>query len=81
MTSLFAGRILVVDDHELNLKLLQRVLELDGHGVTAETLSAAERAIAHEVPALIVLDLNLPDGDGLDLARRIKSEPRDGLVC
>lgn len=72
-----AGRILVVDDHDLNLKLLQRVLELDGHEVTAvSTLSAAERAIAREAPELVVLDLNLPDGDGLDFARKLKSDRR-----
>lgn len=77
MTSSSVDYILVVDDHELNLKLLKRVLELDGHTVTgAATLHAAERAIAPDVPALIVLDLNLPDGDGLDLARRLKSDPR-----
>jgi DNA-binding response OmpR family regulator len=52
------------------------VLELDGYNVTAvSTLSAADRAIARELPALVVLDLNLPDGDGLDLARKLK---RDG---
>lgn len=77
MTGTSAGRILVVDDHELNRKLLQRVLELDGHRVTAvSTLSAAEREIAHEVPELVVLDLNLPDGDGLGLARKLKADPR-----
>jgi CheY-like chemotaxis protein len=79
MTNSGLDHILVVDDHELNLKLLTRVLELEGHSVAAAgTLDAAERAIAEDPPALIVLDLNLPDGDGLELARRLKSDPRTG---
>jgi CheY-like chemotaxis protein len=71
------ARVLVVDDHELNLKLLQRVLELEGlHVIPAQTMHAAEQVLAEEVPALIVLDVQLPDGDGLDLARRLKRDPR-----
>jgi CheY-like chemotaxis protein len=71
-----SARVLVVDDHELNLKLLQHVLEYEGHEVVvADSLAAAERAFAEVTPALIVLDLQLPDGDGLDLARRIKAMP------
>ena len=55
--------VLVIDDHELNLRLLERLLELDGHQVrAANSLAAAERALAEEQPAMIVLDLNLPDG-------------------
>jgi two-component system, cell cycle response regulator DivK len=70
------ARVLVVDDHELNLKLLQNVLEYEGHEVVvADSLAAAERAFAQAKPALIVLDVELPDGDGLDLARRVKSMP------
>jgi CheY-like chemotaxis protein len=66
--------ILVVDDHDLNRKLLERLLELEGHNVTAVgSIAAAERAIAEAEPALIVLDLRLPDGDGLELARRLKA--------
>ena len=66
--------ILVVDDHELNLKLLTCVLELEGHDVIGATsLDDAQRAIKQEPPALVVLDLHLPDGDGLDLVRTIKS--------
>jgi CheY-like chemotaxis protein len=71
------ARVLVVDDHELNLKLLQRVLELEGMDVIpAASMRAAELALAEELPALIVLDLQLPDGDGLDLARRLKRDRR-----
>jgi two-component system, cell cycle response regulator DivK len=76
-----AARVLVVDDHELNLKLLQHVLEYEGHEVVvADSLAAAERAFAQAKPALIVLDVQLPDGDGLDLARRVKAMPQ-GESC
>ena len=69
-------RVLVVDDHQLNLKLLERVLELDGFAVVGvQTLAAAERAVAEQLPDLIVLDLQLPDGDGLALARALKARP------
>jgi CheY-like chemotaxis protein len=69
-------RVLVVDDHEFNLKLLARLLELEGHEVrSADSLAAAERALAEEQPAMIVLDLHLPDGSGLDLTRKLKSHP------
>jgi CheY-like chemotaxis protein len=70
------ARVLVVDDHELNLKLLQHVLEFEGHDVVvADSLASAERAFVETKPALIVLDVQLPDGDGLDLARRVKAMP------
>ncbi len=70
------GRILVVDDHDLNVKLLERLLEIEGHEVrAAASLSAAEQVLAEEQPAMIVLDLNLPDGSGLELTRKLKSHP------
>lgn len=69
------NRILVVDDHEQNLELLERLFELEGHEVRpARSISEAERAISEERPAMIVLDLNLPDGDGLELTRQLKSD-------
>ncbi len=75
------ARVLVVDDHDLNLKLLERLLEREGHAVRAvDSLAAAERALAEEEPSMIVLDLNLPDGSGLELTRKIKSEPRTASI-
>lgn len=75
------GRVLIVDDHDFNLKLLERLLQLEGREVrAADSLAAAERALAEEEPAMIVLDLNLPDGSGLELTRRLKSEPRTAAI-
>ena len=75
------GRVLVIDDHELNLKLLERLLELQGREVrAADSLAAAERALAEEEPAMIVLDLNLPDGSGLELTRKLKSNPQTASI-
>jgi CheY-like chemotaxis protein len=69
-------RILIVDDHEPGVALIERLLELDGHKVRAAgSLADAERALAEEQPAMIVLDLNLPDGSGLELTRRLKAHP------
>jgi len=74
-------RVLVVDDHDFNLRLLERLLEREGREMrAADSLAAAERALAEEEPAMIVLDLNLPDGSGLDLTRKLKSEPRTASI-
>jgi two-component system cell cycle response regulator DivK len=62
-------RILIVDDHEPGVALIERLLELDGHKVRAAG------ALAEEQPAMIVLDLNLPDGSGLELTRKLKAHP------
>jgi two-component system cell cycle response regulator DivK len=75
------GRVLIVDDHELNLKLLERLLEREGREVrAADSLAAAEQALAEEEPAMIVLDVNLPDGSGLELTRRLKTEPSTASI-
>jgi len=79
--SSISSRILVVDDHELNVALLERLLELEGHEVrAANSLAAAERVLAQERPAAIVLDLNLPDGNGLELTRKLKSHPMTAMI-
>ena len=75
------GRVLVVDDHDFNLRLLERLLEMEGRQVrAADSLAAAEQALAEEEPAMIVLDMNLPDGSGLELTRKLKSEPRTASI-
>jgi CheY-like chemotaxis protein len=71
------ARILVVDDHALGRKLLERLLERDGHQVTAvASLGAALTVASDRTPDLVVLDLNLSDGDGLQLAAALRADPR-----
>ncbi len=75
--------ILVVDDNELNLKLAQQILTVDGYHVTsaARGEQAIEMACAHR-PDLILLDIRLPDIDGLEVLRRLRSLPetKDVLI-
>ena len=66
-------RILVVDDEPNILGTLAPLLRTRGYEVfTARTANAARDAIARDQPDLIVLDLGLPDADGVDLCREIR---------
>jgi len=59
--------ILVVEDDASLLRSLLVTLKAAGYGaIGAETLSEARRMLAHYKPHAILLDLGLPDGDGLD---------------
>jgi DNA-binding response OmpR family regulator len=66
--------ILVVEDHEATRTFLADNLCADGYEVLeAETLADAEVLLATRFPDLALLDLTLPDGDALDLIRRVRS--------
>jgi CheY-like chemotaxis protein len=67
-------KVLVVEDHPTDLKLMSAVLSVNGH-IVRGTTSAEEAvdAIAMEKPDVILLDLRLPGMDGLTLARRLKA--------
>lgn len=65
--------ILAVEDIPANLALLHAVLEPAGYVIRdAMTLQDARRALHQGRPDLILLDVRLPDGDGLDLAREMQ---------
>jgi two-component system cell cycle response regulator DivK len=77
LTTQRTGPVLVVDDQPLHCRLLERILEIEGYeALVANSIAEAEEIVADEVPALVVLDVRLTDGDGLALARRLKSDPR-----
>jgi CheY-like chemotaxis protein len=70
-----AERILIVDDNPTNLKLVTYLVRANGYEVTtAGDAGEAMAAIASSRPALILMDLQLPGIDGLELTRRLKAD-------
>jgi DNA-binding response OmpR family regulator len=72
-------RVLVVDDDRTVSDVVRRYLERAGYQVThAGDGAAALAAVAHDQPDLVVLDLMLPEIDGLEVCRRLRADP-DGV--
>jgi CheY-like chemotaxis protein len=69
--------VLHVEDNPVNVKLVERALARrpDVRLLSATRADAGLRAAAAARPDLILLDLNLPDGSGHDLLRRLRGEP------
>jgi CheY-like chemotaxis protein len=69
-------KILIVDDNPTNLKLVAYLMSANGYEVTtAQDADAALSAIAKSPPRLILMDLQLPGIDGLELTRKLKADP------
>lgn len=70
-----SARILIVDDHPINLKLAAELLEFSGHRVErAVDAESALTSIRATLPQLVLLDLQLPGMDGLTLVRLLRTE-------
>lgn len=68
--------ILIVDDNPTNSKLARVLLQSEGYVVrTAADANEALQVLAEFVPRLILMDLQLPGIDGLELTRRLKADP------
>lgn len=69
--------LILEDDIELNRGLCT-AFKNDGKSVVSvRTIKSAEEQLSILTPALVLLDINLPDGSGLDLLRKIKSQKPD----
>jgi DNA-binding response OmpR family regulator len=74
-------RILIIDDDADLNALLTEYLSRFGHELkSAITASQGMAALRHEIPDLVILDIMLPDKDGLSLCREIREEYRVPIV-
>lgn len=70
-------KVLCVEDNAVNMILVERIVEAEGHElVKAEDGHTALSLLEDLVPDIILLDINLPGIDGLELARQFKANPR-----
>lgn len=68
------GRVLIVEDDEALTPLLRVSLEKVGHVVaSAKDIRSGREALAGSLPDLLLLDLSLPDGNGLEFLREIRT--------
>ncbi|MFV9503458.1 MAG: diguanylate cyclase [Oscillochloridaceae bacterium umkhey_bin13] len=75
------GDILVVDDTPANLRLLTQVLQ--GAGYRVRTVTTGARALSvvrQQLPALLLLDVRLPDIDGVTLCSQLKADPLTSAI-
>ena len=74
-------RILLVEDNEDTLRYLSQILTRRGHVVqTADHLAAALRAMSEGTFDLLLTDMELPDGSGLDIMRALDGRTIPGIV-
>jgi two-component system cell cycle response regulator DivK len=68
--------VLIVDDNAVNLELLRVVLELEGYDIRAATSAEEALSMLKDFrPRVILVDIQLPGMDGLELTRRLKADP------
>ncbi len=77
----FPSKVLVVDDDPEIVTFLSTLLELEGiESSVATSAAAALEQVQQGRPDLVLLDIAMPDRDGIDLCKELKSDPRTAEV-
>ena len=73
--------VLVVDDNDMNLTLVAKILELEGYRVVvARNGREAIHAVELSMPDLAILDVMMPDMDGYELCQKLRQPPLNVVV-
>ncbi|MEK7336353.1 MAG: response regulator transcription factor [Nitrospirota bacterium] len=81
MSTASAKKVLIVEDEKDILQLVKLYLEKEGYRtVTASTGSEGLAQVRTEKPDLVVLDLMLPEIDGLEICKRLRSAPDTAML-
>lgn len=72
--------ILCVDDEPVNLVILEELLQENYELMTAKSGEGCLQQVAVQTPDLILLDVNMPDLDGLETCERLKSDPETAEI-
>ena len=76
-----SGCVLVVEDNEKNMKLLRDVLTANGFTTLEATTGARAIELAQEhSPELVLLDIRLPDIDGVEVLRQLRADGRTASI-
>jgi two-component system cell cycle response regulator DivK len=75
-------KLLIVDDNEMNVALAQVVLLADQFVVeTASNATEALQKVASFKPGLILMDIQMPGMNGLELTQLLKADPSTRHIC
>jgi two-component system cell cycle response regulator DivK len=76
-----SAQVLVVEDNEKNMKLFRDVLQASGYRLLEATTGerALELAVEHE-PNLVLMDIQLPDVDGVEALGRLRANERTASI-
>jgi DNA-binding response OmpR family regulator len=75
------GKILIIEDDPSTAVLIGDTLKRENYNIrTVDTLEKARGELSSNVPDMIILDRKLPDGDGIDFCREIRSEAKTNSI-
>ena len=73
--------ILIIEDNEKNRKLCRDVLQVKGYQtVESETAEEGLKLVEEKVPALILMDIQLPGMDGITAMKQLKADPHTAKI-